>query len=43
MSALPTVYFGLLAALAMISALLASLLLLPALVITIKPFGAEQP
>ena len=38
---LPTIYFGLLTGLAMLVALIASLTLLPQLLIVFKPFGAE--
>ena len=38
---LPTIYFGLLTGLAMLMALIASLTLLPELLIVLKPFGAE--
>ena len=38
---LPTIYFGLLTGLAMLIALIASLTLLPQLLIVFKPFGAE--
>ena len=38
---MPTVYFGLLTALAMLSALLAALTLLPSLLLLIKPLGNE--
>ena len=38
---IPTIYFGVLTGLAMVMALLADLFLLPALIVTIKPFGKE--
>jgi predicted RND superfamily exporter protein len=38
---IPSIYFGLLTALAMLIALLAALTLLPQLIITFKPFGPE--
>ena len=38
---IPSIYFGLLTALAMLIALLAALTLLPQLIIVFKPFGAE--
>jgi predicted RND superfamily exporter protein len=41
-SFLPTIYFGLLTGLAMLIALLASLTLLPQLLITFKPFGPQS-
>jgi len=37
----PTIYFGLLTGLAMFSALIGALLLLPKLIITLKPLGPE--
>ena len=37
----PTIYFGLLAGLAMLTALVASLTLLPVLLLTVRPFGPE--
>ncbi len=40
---IPTVYFGLFTALAMMVALLFSLTLLPRLLVTLKPLGPEQP
>ncbi len=39
---IPSIYFGLLTALAMLIALLAALTLLPQLIIIFKPFGAEM-
>lgn len=39
---IPTIYFGLLTGLAMLTALLASLTLLPALLLTFKPLGKEN-
>ncbi len=39
---IPTIYFGLLTALAMFAAILGSLTLLPKLVLLTKPFGAEK-
>ena len=39
---IPTIYFGLLTGLAMLAALLASLTLLPALLIIFKPLGKEN-
>ncbi len=39
---IPSIYFGLLTALAMLIALLAALTLLPQLIITFKPFGPES-
>ncbi len=39
---IPTIYFGLLTGLTMIVALLADIFLLPALVVTFKPFGKEK-
>jgi predicted RND superfamily exporter protein len=39
---IPTIYFGLLTGLAMLAALLASLTLLPALLIIFKPLGREK-
>ena len=39
---IPTIYFGLLTGLAMVAALLASLTLLPALLILFKPLGKEN-
>jgi predicted RND superfamily exporter protein len=39
---IPTVYFGLLTVLAITTALLASLTLLPQLLVVIKPYGKEQ-
>lgn len=39
---IPTVYFGILTALAMMMALISSMTLLPALVIVLKPFGPEK-
>ena len=36
---IPTIYFGLLTGLAMIVALIANITLLPALIVTFKPFG----
>jgi hypothetical protein len=39
---IPSIYFGLLTALAMSIALLAALTLLPQLIITFKPFGSEK-
>jgi predicted RND superfamily exporter protein len=39
---IPSVYFGLLTALAMLVALLASLTLLPRLILLLKPFGPER-
>jgi hypothetical protein len=38
---LPTIYFGLLTGLAMLIALIASLTLLPQLLIVFRPFGPE--
>jgi hypothetical protein len=38
---LPTIYFGLLTGLAMLMALIASLTLLPQLLVVFKPFGPE--
>ncbi|UTA48691.1 MMPL family transporter [Simiduia sp. 21SJ11W-1] len=40
---IPSVYFGLLTALAMLAAILAALTLLPKLILVLKPFGAEAP
>lgn len=39
---IPSIYFGLLTGLAMVIALIAALTLLPQLIITLKPFGAEE-
>ncbi len=39
---IPTIYFGLLTGITMIIALLADLFLLPALIVTFKPFGPEK-
>lgn len=39
----PSIYFGLLTGTAMFAALMGALLLLPQLIITFKPLGAEQP
>lgn len=39
---IPTIYFGLLTALAMFAAILGSLTLLPKLVLLVKPFGSER-
>ena len=39
---IPSIYFGLLTALAMLVALLAALTLLPQLIVTFKPFGPES-
>jgi len=39
---IPTIYFGLLTGLAMLTALFASLTLLPALLIIFKPLGKEN-
>ncbi len=39
---IPTIYFGLLTALAMFAAILGSLTLLPKLVLMVKPFGKER-
>jgi predicted RND superfamily exporter protein len=39
---IPSIYFGLLTALAMIIALVASLTLLPCLIVTLRPFGPER-
>ncbi|MBB3169284.1 efflux RND transporter permease subunit [Simiduia aestuariiviva] len=39
---IPSVYFGLLTALAMLAAILAALTLLPKLILVLKPFGAER-
>ena len=39
---IPSIYFGLLTALAMVIALIASLTLLPCLIVTLRPFGPER-
>ena len=39
----PTIYFGLFTGLAMLIALIASLTLLPQLLVWIKPFGTPPP
>jgi predicted RND superfamily exporter protein len=39
---IPSIYFGLLTALAMVIALVASLTLLPCLIVTLRPFGPER-
>ena len=39
---IPSIYFGLLTALAMMIALVASLTLLPCLIVTLRPFGPER-
>lgn len=38
----PTIYFGLLTGVAMFAALMGALLLLPLLLVTLKPLGKEQ-